>query len=95
MKELPGPDHLEAWLGIMDTLLTKEGTWRKSLTVRNGFPPSAKGLKQRGTQLISDLAGNDLVLRSLDELRYLPDKQFAESQWRILSALVKLLPAAV
>ena len=32
---------------------------------------------------------------SLDELRRLPDERFAEAQWQILSALVKLLPAAV
>ncbi|MBN1569187.1 MAG: UvrD-helicase domain-containing protein [Acidobacteria bacterium] len=93
--ELPDADHLEAWLGIADILLTKEGNWRKALTVRNGFPTSDKPLKQRGSQLISDLAENELLRLSIDELRYLPDQHFSDSQWQVLSAMVKLLPAAV
>jgi ATP-dependent helicase/nuclease subunit A len=92
---LPNPEQLDAWLGIADTLLTKEGDWRKTLTIRNGFPPSAKALKQRCSQLISDLAENESLRLSLDNLRRLPDERFSESQWQVLSALVKLLPAAV
>ena len=95
LTQLPDPDCLDAWLGIVETLFTKEETWRKSLTVANGFPASDKPLKERCKQLISDLAENEAVRISLNELRHLPDRQFSGSQWEILSSLVKLLPAAV
>ena len=95
LTQLPAPYHLDAWLGIVDTFLTKEGTWRKSLTVNNGFPATDKPLKQRCMQLIADLSDNEAFRLSLDELRYLPDQQFSESQWKTLSSIVKLLPAAV
>jgi ATP-dependent helicase/nuclease subunit A len=94
LTELPGSDRIDAWLGIADTLLTREGSWRKSLTVRNGFPPSDKILKQRCSQLISDFYENEPLRFSLDELRFLPDSKFTEAQWSVLSALVKLLPVS-
>ena len=91
---LPEPDNIDAWLGIVDTLLTKDGNWRKKLTIANGFPTSAKAMKQRCGELISTLAVNEPLRLALAELRYLPDGQFAESQWQVLAALVKLLPVA-
>ena len=94
MVELPGPDDLNAWLGIADTLLTMKGEWRKTVTVRNGFPSSDKPFKQRAVQLISALVDAEPFRLSLDELRYLPDPGFSTSQWQVLAALVKLLPAA-
>jgi len=93
--ELPDADHLDAWLGIADTLLTNKDTWRKSFTVRNGFPASDKPLKQRCKELISDLSDNEAIRLSLAELRYLPERQFTESQWKVLASMVKILPAAV
>jgi ATP-dependent helicase/nuclease subunit A len=96
LTELPVVDDLDAWLGIMDTLLAKTtGTWRKSINVNNGFPANEKLLKRRYTQLIADLAENEALRSSLDELRYLPDQQFSESQWKILASMVRILPAAV
>jgi len=95
LTELPGADNLDAWLGIMDTLLTQKGTWRKSINVNNGFPANEKLLKQRCTQLIADIAENEALRSSLDELRYLPDMQFSETQWKILESMVNILPVAV
>lgn len=91
----PGADRLDAWLGMTDMLLTKGGTWRKSLTVANGFPPGDKPLKERCGGLIGTLSASEGARRALDELRHLPDRRFSEGQWRILSSVVKLLPVAV
>ncbi|MBN2242295.1 MAG: UvrD-helicase domain-containing protein [Acidobacteria bacterium] len=93
--ELPGPDELDAWLGIMDTLLTQKGTWRKSVNANNGFPADDKPLKRRYARLIADLAENKALRSSLDELRYLPDMQFSETQWKLLGSMVNILPVAV
>lgn len=91
----PGADRLDAWLGMADMLLTKGGTWRKSLTVANGFPSSDKPLKERCGGLIETLSAGEGGRRALDELRHLPDRRFSEGQWQILSSVVKLLPVAV
>src|ERR1017187_8029905 len=47
LTRLPGDDDPDAWLGIADTLLKKDGDWRQKLTVANGFPPDAKEAKHR------------------------------------------------
>ena len=93
--ELPDADRFDAWIGIMDTLLTKDGTWRKSLTVNNGFPTTDKTLKQQCMELLADLSENEALRISLDELRYLPDMKFSETQWKILESMVNILPVAV
>lgn len=95
LTELPGPDNLDAWLGIMDTLLTQKGTWRKSTNVNNGFPANEKLLKRQCARLIADMAENEALRSSLDELRYLPDMKFSETQWKILESMVNTLPLAV
>jgi ATP-dependent helicase/nuclease subunit A len=95
LTRLPDSDRMDIWQGIADTLLTNKGEWRKRLTIDNGFPPSDKRLKQRCVQLIADLFEKGVSPYSLDELRRLPDERFAEAQWQVLSALVKLLPVAV
>ncbi|HEY1205756.1 MAG TPA: UvrD-helicase domain-containing protein, partial [Bryobacteraceae bacterium] len=95
MASLPQPEELDAWLGIVDTLLTGKSEWRKRLTVAEGFPASAKPLKQRCTSLIATLSGNEPVREALAEIRQLPDPRFSDAQWQALKALVRLLPVAV
>jgi len=94
LTRLPGGDAPDAWLGIVDTLLKKDGGWRQKLTVANGFPPEAKAAKQRCLDLIGHLSGNDSLRAALAEFRLLPDARFAEPQWLALEALVNLLPRA-
>ncbi len=94
LAQLPDSDSLDAWLGIADTLLTKDGEWRKRLTVANGFPSSEKVLKHRCNQLIYGFHEKGISPCALDELRHLPAERFPEAQWRVLSTLVRLLPVA-
>ena len=94
ITSLPGADRFDAWLGIVDTLLTAKDEWRKRLTVAEGFPPTDKPLKQRCTNFIAALSGNEPLRQALGNLRYLPDARFSDTQWQALKALVRLLPAA-
>ena len=94
MASLPQPEELDAWLGIVDTLLTGKSEWRKRLTVAEGFPASAKPLKQRCTSLIATLSGNEPVREALAEIRQFPDPRFSDAQWQTLKALIRLLPVA-
>jgi ATP-dependent exoDNAse (exonuclease V) beta subunit len=90
-----GLDGRDAWLGIADTLLTGKSEWRKRLTASEGFPPSDKPLKQRCTNLIAALAGNEPLRAALAEIRQLPDARFSDAQWQALQALLRLLPMSV
>jgi ATP-dependent exoDNAse (exonuclease V) beta subunit len=91
---LPAWNEIDRWMGIVDTLLTREDTWRKSLSVREGFPPDNRGLKQRAAALISRFREDEALRLALLELRHVPDLQFAEAQWQVLQALLQLLPLA-
>ncbi|MBF0453489.1 MAG: UvrD-helicase domain-containing protein [Magnetococcales bacterium] len=94
---------LPAWLGLADLLLTANGTWRKNLTAKLGFPPQSQGknsaektaLKKHKAQavtLIEQLSSSDEFRRSLHQIRLLPPIHYTEDQWHILSALLTLLP---
>ena len=54
ITELPGtqPQQLLQWQGIAAWLLTKQGTWRKNVDVRVGFPPQNSGEKLRAQELL-------------------------------------------
>jgi ATP-dependent exoDNAse (exonuclease V) beta subunit len=94
MTELPELQDLDRWLGIVETLLKKDDDWREKVTVANGFPPSAKALKQRLQGLVAAMRGSEPLRAALAELRCLPVAQFEEGQWQALAALVELLPVA-
>lgn len=98
---LPGcePADLEKCCAIAWFLLTG-GKWRSRMTINNGFPvPRAREDKCRCEELL-------LLLReqephhpdfrpALVSLADLPATAFASSQWRVLEALLKVLPVAV
>ena len=101
---LPGTQAQDKklWLGIARLLLTNEGTWRKSLDKRSGFPaasslknPQEKKLaadyKQRILTLISDLHDYDDLRLVLSELEFLPDAHYQHDQWAILKSLLQVL----
>ncbi|HEX3880513.1 MAG TPA: UvrD-helicase domain-containing protein [Bryobacteraceae bacterium] len=92
---LPRVDRIDAWMGMVDTLLTNDDKWRKRLTVAEGFPASDKASKQRCVNLIATLSANEPLRTAMAELRHLPYPRFSEQQWQVLKALVRLLPMAV
>ena len=95
MVQLPDSQNLDAWIGIVETLLKKDDDWRGTVTVANGFPKEGKSLKQRCINLVGLLRNNEPLRLALAELRRLPDARFAETQWQALAALLELLPVAV
>jgi len=102
---LPGTAQEDegAWQGIADFLLTKADEWRKSVTVKEGFPPGkgaaeqreCKSWKERMARLLGALGMHEDLCASLAELRRLPPRAYLESQWRALQAFTRLLPRAV
>lgn len=104
-------EHLETvseadiahWHGIAELLLTKEGDWRKRISVKEGFPSgntktekdAARTWKNRLEILIDSLSPEDALRQALHELRQLPPPCYSDKQWEILGAITLLLPYAV
>jgi ATP-dependent exoDNAse (exonuclease V) beta subunit len=88
------PRELPTWLGIASLLLTKEGTWRKGVDKRQGFPPASRAEKNRIRQLLAALQAHDEFRERLAALRSLPPAVFDEDQWEVLAALIPVLQLA-
>lgn len=99
-------EHLVYWQQIINLLLTKEGSWRKKVDVRLGFPPASAtanavekqqftDMKQRMEVLLAKLAEYGALQSALTELATAPPPNYDEQQWVMVDALVKLLPVLV
>ena len=95
LSSIPGSDlyDLPLWGGVAELLLTKKGTWRKTVTKNDGFPAGDAGQKKAWLKIIGDLSGNTQLLRLLSDIRMLPAPSYDDSQWDVLLALLRLLPA--
>ena len=83
------------WLAVAECLLTKQGGFRKTVNATNGFPPAAKTEKGALLELIAKLAGHTALRELLHAVRSLPPAAYSDAQWRMLVALIRLLPLAV
>ncbi|MCX4029581.1 UvrD-helicase domain-containing protein [Endozoicomonas sp. SM1973] len=97
------PDALPQWLALVELLITKDGSWRKSVTKTIGFPtgktkaekPYFKEMKQRLLGLIDALATQPGLAQQLANLRLLPPVHYQPKQGELLIALCQLLPLLV
>ncbi len=83
--------NVETWQAIANLLLTKEGTFRKSVTKNNGFPPKHP-MKAEMEALLEELNENEMLRHALHEIVQSPPTSFNENQWEILEALLLVLP---
>lgn len=102
----PISEHLPYWQGIAVLLLTQDGHWRKRFSAKEGFlvPSNApnkvsqaerKAYKQRISELLAQLSTYEDLRQQLCLVAQLPSPHYPPSQWRILKALLTLLPVAV
>ncbi|MBF0603470.1 MAG: UvrD-helicase domain-containing protein [Nitrospirae bacterium] len=98
-------EDVSLWHELAETLLTRDGGWRKQLNVRNGFPPKSKAstskegtlwdsMKKETLWLIDLLAGVDHLDEVLHAVRQVPAALYSQQQWEILQALLTLLKVA-
>ncbi len=102
MVELPGSgaDQLSRWRALSELCLTDKGDWRRSITVRQGFPAGtgkaekeqAKARKSALKSLLADLKDIPGLRDRLYRLRMLPGNRYSDAQWALLEALTVLLP---
>lgn len=94
---------LDFWLSLAELCLTKTGEWRKSVTIKQGFPsPSTtkdkhekeqrKNIKQLFLHWLSELQDNSSLDKALFQLTWLPQLPLIEDELQVLSHLQALLP---
>lgn len=94
---------VQHWCGIAELLLTREGSWRKKISINEGFPSGgskiekdeAKKWKNRWSDLIAALSSEEVFRQTLHDVRLLPPAYYTDKQWKILGAITRLLPNAV
>lgn len=96
-RELPGASlsELEAWHALAELLLTRDGEWRRSVNRTIGLPPGDEGEKAEMLDMLERLAGYAELAEALHQVRQLPAPRYPDAQWRILLALLRVLPIAV
>lgn len=96
-------ESLNYWCGINELLLTKTGSWRKQLTVKNGFPPASgnkleaeqrSNKKEQAKALITELQEIEGLQASLAKVSSLPPAKYTDNEWLIVNALCELLMIA-
>lgn len=92
------PYDLPRWRGLRELLLTGKGEWRRQANVSNGFPPSklsaSESMKTKMLALLNSLSANDELRQALIQASHIPDADFTDQQWHVLSALTCLLSLA-
>lgn len=94
------------WEGIATLLLTKEGEFRKTWTIKQGFPSasSASNATDKAAfnhykacikSLCENLADIPQFKENLAELLHLPNSTYDDAQWDILQSLLFLLKVSV
>lgn len=94
------------WNKIATLLLTKEHSWRKKVTKAHGFPSSnsfsnkiekenCKLMKERMENLLTKFSENEKLRQSLENLILSPPPYYTDQQWKIIDALIELLPLLV
>ena len=96
-----GSAHLDAWQMLRKLLLSKAGTWRKTVTVGQGFPPgqgtqreAAQAMKARMLGLLGELENVPGLREQLQLLEYLPLVQENSQASELFMSLARLLPLA-
>ena len=96
-EDFPAPvaENLELWRSLGDLLLTQGGTFRKSVTVNNGFPTGgedAKARKAHFKDLIERMAGDRGLAAELGGLAWLPRMDNHSDAWQLVIHLSHVLP---
>jgi len=83
-------EHLDHWIALINLLLTKDGSWRRSFNVNHLGFTLPKSAKPHLESLIADLA-TEPIREALCAIRDLPPAHYPESQWHVAKALFRLL----
>jgi len=99
-------DFLPTWKYLADLLLTKDGTVRKTVTKKQGFPPKSEASnkgeaqvfiqkKEKIIKLLNKLSNYPDVVSQLNRIRAMPDPKYSDDEWEIMQALFEILRISV
>ncbi|MDG2091534.1 MAG: UvrD-helicase domain-containing protein [Gammaproteobacteria bacterium] len=110
LVELATHEHLpsieikdaKAWSALANLFLTKEGSFRKTISITNGFPSKSSGSsteekelfeckKNDYQSLLNNIKESPVSLSSLQNLLLLPAPNYSDNEWDFLEALTKVL----
>ena len=97
MKELPTftLKNLEFWHTIGQLLLTKEFTFRKTVSIKEGFPPQTKVMKNRMLRLLEQLSQQENLRLQFELFLNSPQRSYTDEQWQLVWNLLQILPILV
>ncbi len=87
-------ESVDFWRMLASWCLTKGDTFRKRMTVNEGFPPADKPKNEAFMAIIGMLAEVDGLAEQLAMVRAMPDAHYDDAQWATIAALIELLPIA-
>lgn len=89
------PADLTLWRALGQLLLTKAGTWRRTVNKTVGFP-TGKGrpaqYKDRMCAVLAELSTIEGLERALSELNFLPAVSRDSDSWQLVLHLSRILP---
>ncbi len=85
---------LRHWQGLAHLALTHQGVWRRSLSLREGFPAEDRALKEEALRWLSLLSSVRGARELLVELVRLPQPELSREDAGALASLSRLLPLA-
>ena len=88
------PSSLPRWRSLCDLAMTDKGTWRQRFTIREGFGPDDKAMKQRVVDWIAALTAHEGAQATLCSVRALPDAALNDADQAAIEALALLLMRA-
>ena len=83
------------WQPLVDLLLKQDNDWRKTVNVRQGFPPgddTSKAMKDALAEVISAMAEDDAIRQALVQVRGLPRQLPDDRHWQLVLAASRVLP---
>jgi len=88
------PPSLAHWRALCDLAMTDAGSWRRRLTIREGFSPNDKAIKQQASDWIVAMAAHEGAQAALCAVRALPDATLSAPDQAAVEALALLLTRA-
>ena len=97
LTSLPGtnPDDVVAWRGVAMVVCKQEGEFYSSLTKIQGFPSEDKEMKHRMEALLNAFKDVTGLAEVFVATHTLPAATYDDAQWKVLAALLEVLPQAV
>lgn len=94
--------NLTTWNQLISLFLTEEGSWRKTVTKKQGFPAptdfknkdekaQAQFYKNTFIEFLKSQQDNDLLCEKLQRIRALPASDHYEQLWPLIAALLRVL----